>query len=700
MGRVLLLCIALVARPALADDLLGEAARAEAANEALVHRALVAALLRDRAALADAMATVATIDEARAGAGLCKSGIRDNLARLAAALEPSPIARREALRAAMRDGLDAEAARHARHALASEDGARAALLLANDAHNRRATLINDAIRPFGVFTGGALLAAVNPILLAGSAVDSLATTATNLWRWNTLTTPQREALARYRTHLQREPRAPDAPEASRTLRRLSARRNRALCREALAAGDTAREQGNLPQAAFWYAEAQATEGCADNAAERSRRLATARAAHLDTEEAARWPARIPRYPADPLENAAYASVARAAASGMPDEMLAASRSFLAAYPESTLAAGTRLVMAAALHRRQEDPAARRVLAEASNDDGTPGRLATAMLDELGRPPLAEVAAAERAHTMEVARYVLLGSTDSRSALYGAVQVGAQGAQALQSLGIVNLVGIVTRTWKAWRNDPASNAEIIERGEAQLARDSTSAHAAELHERLARAYERAGNYERALMHVRALPAPDGAWLVRLEERLAAQLLEHARSSPAERLLLDQIERHFPGTDAAAEAQRRLAILPAPDEVPVDRATLEASPALTGPQTLDLEPALLDGDRQNGELAERGLVVGPDGLRLTLLGEKGQPEREATRPLDLEQRRRFLAALAETLYARRLTRPDAPEHGRFERWLPLYIRGSIGESGVTVTPALKLRRYESEDRALYQ
>jgi len=698
---LLLLCGVLLATPARADDLLAEAAHTEASTEALVHGVLAAALAGDRGATVDALAAVERLDEAREDAGLRRSGLRDDLRCLAAALEPSPTARREALEAVLDDDPDPEAERQARHRLEGEDGTRAARLLADDAHNRRANLVNDALRPFGVFTGAALLAAVNPILLAGSAVDSVATTAANLWSWNALSAPEREALVRYRAHLLREPQASDLPAAARALRRLGEKRARALCKGAIEAGDAAVDDGDLDRAAFWLRHAQTLEGCADEARKPLEQLARATAAVGAAEEAGRWPVTEPRGAADDGEAHAHAELARALAGGDADAILTAAQGLLGGHPDSDLAPGARLAVAVARERAGHPEDARRALEDAADDDGSPGRLAAAMLDDPRYAPLDGLAAAERAHTADVVRYVVLGGASGRTAIYGAAQLGAQGAQAAQSLGIFNVIGMATRGWRAWRNDPASNETIIERGEALLAREPDAAEAPQVHERLATAYARAGNYERAIMHVRAMPAPDGDRLAALEAKLAAKLVEDVQGSPAERLLLAAIARHFPATDAAGEAEERLAALPAGGEIRLDRAMLAAHPGLLGPGALDLEPPLLDGDRHNGELAERGLALLPGALRLALVDTGESGEREETRPLSAEQAARALAAVEDAFYARLLTREDRePETGRYERWIPVFLSGSVGEDGVSVTPGIKLRRYRSEDPTLYR
>jgi hypothetical protein len=132
----------------------------------------------------------------------------------------------------------------------------------------------------------------------------------------------------------------------------------------------------------------------------------------------------------------------------------------------------------------------------------------------------------------------------------------------------------------------------------------------------------------------------------------------------------------------------------------RDVLEAHPALLGPGALDLEPALLDGDRGNGELGDAGVTLADGEMKVTVRDAAGE-ERVEERYLLADDYTRARAAAQEVLYARLLTteRRD-PEEGRFERYIPFYLQGSLGESGVAVAPGVKMRRYRSEDRPLYE
>jgi hypothetical protein len=382
-------------------------------------------------------------------------------------------------------------------------------------------------------------------------------------------------------------------------------------------------------------------------------------------------------------------------------MITAAQRFTNAHPDSRLAPGAQLVAAMSHDLVGRRPEARAAFERVADDDTGAGLVARQILDGPDFGQLDAIRAAERRHGREVLRYVVLGGTDGRTALYTAAQLGASGAQAAQSLGIVNVLGVATRAWQAWRKDPVSNQEIIDRGEESLARSPEGPEASDVHERLSSAYERAGNHERALMHHRATAAPDPKRTAKLEGKLAKKLLDDAKQSPAAPLLLTAIADNFKETDAGRDARKLLNANPPDDDIALDRDLLRDHPALLGPTALDLDPTLLDGDAANGELGERGVRLGDKQLRLFVRRSSSGIDVEETRPLGEAEAARARAAAQEILYTKRLTADERdPEVGRFERYLPVYLAGSLGESGLTVSPGIKTRPYRSPDRQLYE
>ncbi|HUE30134.1 MAG TPA: hypothetical protein VMR79_04630, partial [Verrucomicrobiae bacterium] len=162
--RALLALLALLALPAgvRADDLLAEAAAADPAIEERVRLIAVHRLEASDELLAADVADLEARDGARREAGLPPTGLADDARYLAAAVAPTRDAQREALEAVLKAHPDPLVRRLAEHELEVDEAATADRLLADDRHNRRAAVLNDAVRPLGIFSGGAFLAALNP----------------------------------------------------------------------------------------------------------------------------------------------------------------------------------------------------------------------------------------------------------------------------------------------------------------------------------------------------------------------------------------------------------------------------------------------------------------------------------------------------------------------------------------------------------
>jgi hypothetical protein len=138
----------------------------------------------------------------------------------------------------------------------------------------------------------------------------------------------------------------------------------------------------------------------------------------------------------------------------------------------------------------------------------------------------------------------------------------------------------------------------------------------------------------------------------------------------------------------------------DAVTLTREQLVRHRDLLGPDGLDLRPGLLDGDDDNGELADDGLTLRPRQLELRLAGDGDAPRTDA-RPLDVDEAQRLYAAAETLLYREALERREtSDERGRFEDYIPIFITGTVGDSGVNMYPGLKLRRYETAHPERYQ
>src|SRR5262249_43991795 len=317
-----------------------------------------------------------------------------------------------------------------------------------------------------------------------------------------------------------------APAMVHAVRRLSDKEARAACDETRDALRDALDAGALSDARFYAGQGQGLTDCPKRLAPDVARVDAALAKEVRQEEAGRWPTDDPLQPA-PDEERDHRPLLRATALGDASRMSETASRFLARHPESPLAPGGRYVRAVARDLAGHRDAARAEVSAIARDHSSVGRHAAALVKTPDWNRLEALAAAETRHSRDVAKYVLVGpGIDERSVVYTAARASIDAVGAAQSFGMLNLIGMVSRGLGAWKKDPASNQAIIDRGEDLLARDPDTRDAANVHARLADAYERAENYGRALMHLAATGTPDPKRIQRLEGKLADTILADA------------------------------------------------------------------------------------------------------------------------------------------------------------------------------
>jgi len=187
---------------------------------------------------------------------------------------------------------------------------------------------------------------------------------------------------------------------------------------------------------------------------------------------------------------------------------------------------------------------------------------------------------------------------------------------------------------------------------------------------------------------------------MRQTLLPQLFAEAQKTN-DGVLLAGIAEKFGGTEAGEKAKKILDEKGTPGELVLGRDLLLEHPDLLGPDALDLDPRLLDGDGDNGELADGGVTLAPGELRLALRDHGSSDERVETRTLEPEPYSRARAAAQEVLYTRLLTTEKNPDAGRFERYVPFFVTGTVDPGGgFYVYPGVKTRKYQSEDQKLYE
>jgi len=646
--------------------------------------------------LESALEAIRRIDVARARDHRDDTGLADQLLYLRNSAVPSREEYLHELRDSLRDDPDPFLAGRIRWAMASDEVVTAQRLLGAARRNRVAKLINDAARPLGRLTSIAL-SGLNPALALTAALDSITATGGNLWHWHRPSAEEREALHRYREHLRRESTAGDSLPPAR-MHRLAERVAAADCERALSRARTAA----VAEPAIARAHLDAAKlipGC-EARAERETfgRMGSQSTAPNDPRLRPQDP--LPRIPEAVAP--AYYEMLLALVRAEPAAIRGGAQDLRESPADSALADEARYAetVAADLEGRHED-ALTDLRALADEPSSNMGRQARDLLRQPGTDRFAGLRAAVKDHRWARVRYVLIGrGRKPIGTAQGLARAGLRGLQGLQNLGLFNVFGVVGRSVQLWRGDPISNGPIIAGGEDLLAREPQSPHGAETHEILADAYARSGEYERALFHLVRTEVPEKR-VERLRERAASRLLRVARDGDfgplARRRALDLVVAHYPETKSADKARGMLDKLSPPELVQLPAAILRTDRTLA--PRLGLPPEWLDGRSANGELAD-GEVRLVDGGRLFASVDMAEGRTEQSLSLDSEELAVFVATASETQYLT-AARDASSDHGGapFERFVPFFVEGSLGASGISVVPGLKPSSVQSDQRELY-
>jgi hypothetical protein len=659
--------------------------------------ALVARFLGDPRGMESAREAIAQLDRERERDHQEETGLTDQLRYLQASAALSREAYLAELRRSLRSDPDPFLAGRIRWAMASDEVGTAQRLLGAARRNRIAKLVNDAARPLGRLTTIAM-SGLNPALAVTAALDSLTATGENLWRWRRPTSEEREAVHRYREHLRREP-EPDAALPGARMHELAERIAAADCDRALRRARAA--AADEPTTARAHLDAaRLIPGCEVSGLDKEPGTAGRRA--RSGSDPRLWPA-DPLPPVPEVTAAAYHEMLVALVRAEPAAIRAVVPKLRASTVDEIFADEARYAetVAADLEGRHEEAlSGLRTLADASSSNM--GRHARDVLRQPDTDRFATLRKAVRDHRRARARYVLIGSNRKAvGTVHGLARAGVRGLQGLQNLGLFNVFGLVGRSVQLWRGDPISNAAIIAAGENLLAREPRSPHLDEARQMLVDAYARSGEYERALFHAARMTPVAESRTKKLRERAAARLLRMGKGSSvgplARQRALDLTVAQYPETDSADKARKLLREISASELLELPATALRGDRTLA--PRLGLPVEWLDGRTDNGELEDGNLRLADDGRLLAAVNMADGPS-EQTLPLDGDQIAVFVAAANET---RHLTAArDAGKNGTeapFERFVPLFVEGSIGASGVSVVPGLKPSSVQSDRADLY-
>ncbi|MFQ6672431.1 MAG: tetratricopeptide repeat protein, partial [Candidatus Tectimicrobiota bacterium] len=423
------------------------------------------------------------------------------------------------------------------------------------------------------------------------------------------------ALAEYKAYLAKHPRAPDADEVRAKIERLQRKKQRWAFQEAMkgAAGYLKAHDYDEAQAA--YSRALELEPGSPEALEGLKRVDALRAEYEEAMDRSLTVVRRQAEPKDPTEEAAYQRLLSAVAAGDHEAAKQRAEAFMERYPKSAFHDEAAYALASATALSGDRAGAKRLLKQVAWDHRKQnmGRRARLVLASQEFDRLGAFYAAQREHTRKQVQYALLGQDLARQNVdLGVYRYFVEGLKSIETLGMVNLLGATVRTVTLVSNDPIPNDPIIETGLRFSRNHPDAPEVKEVYYQIGRAYEREHKHIEALIYYRLSGRASKRKTTALRAKAAKHLLAQATMAPTNLLkarLYRAIIEHFPETKAVAKAKARLVVLArqAQDRFRLSRKYLLNHPEVTGPQGLNLDPRLLDGDISNKEMHEKGLVL---------------------------------------------------------------------------------------------
>ncbi len=325
-----------------------------------------------------------------------------------------------------------------------------------------------------------------------------------------------------------------------------------------------------------------------------------------------------------------------------------------------------------------------------------------------RDPLASVKQAEWEHDKQTLAYLLPGGSFVKdNFVVAGTQIATEGLVGAATFGALTMLQTTAKLFHLLTGNPVSQQPVITEAEKYVRETPPGERSPEVYETLARAYEKEGQFAKAIAYYKLAGREDR--VPGLQERAGAAILEVAKQSEHQtqkesylRTLLEQ----YPQTKAArtAAAQLRELYLPENQGLRLSKAFLIENPDLFGPQGLGLKQELLDNNLDNVELAEDGVTLLPNGeIALRLQSDEGPRTKVYGVPDAAWERfwRRFrekgyeqaatrgdrgLALLAQGAEMADITLKSQREKNEMSGWQTLpYLSGSLGQ-GVDVRGTL--------------
>jgi tetratricopeptide (TPR) repeat protein len=608
---------------------------------------MTALVLADRPdTAAAALQTLQEEDLRREAAGEAPTGLVDNARDLLHTLSAPNAYREQSARLLDEEEVDAVLQRRLELQEEQDPLRVAERRIREDRITKIASVFNRLVAPLSKIPTGA---ALNPIETGRATISALL----SFYSFPEATTQERQALRAYQEFLERNPESPDAEWVVERFEHYQAKWLRQLHGEAIESAERALEVGR-PDVALAHLDRADRLIPEDEHAGELRY--TAREAVEDRELRVDRTMRAKAFVGIPLDEKTSSDlhgILVASLIAPPDEIAMRARTFEESHGPGPLSDELMFLETfEVLDPRNEDPYFEAVHEVARLDprNANMARHARRVRNDPESDPYLHYRRAQRADRRERLRHIFLGrhangprDRDWWRPLEWLIEVPSM---------VMSVAKTPVRVVQYPGNRRHFGGNVIKAGERYLTRFPHGAHADDVHRNLESLYAQRGRSSGALKHHQARLDPDPDEIAEYREQVAEQLLMAARlerrwdvrSKIYESIIEDYAET--PQARIARKELHRLLTETTPQNIRLSREFLLENPELWGPGALGLRRELMDGEKENGEIAEEGItLVGRTFVRIELEGRE-----PVLRAVPEEHFARFVALLEETYYQR--------------------------------------------------
>ncbi len=463
-----------------------------------------------------------------------------------------------------------------------------------------------------------LLSSVDLVTVAsgsyvGAAVDSVVAQLLNVGSVN-MSIEERRALTLYLEYLKRHPKDSNRKEILKIIEALETKKKRVLvhrhiekAEEALGEGELTRAELNYEMAALIDPESsEAIEGI-ENLRERIRSEGEERREALSPLE------KVAYTDSNPSGDRELPDLLYALALGDPGEIEAQAKAIGEKHQGKPLEGSAKDAIAVSLEINGHHQEAKGILENlaGSSTSARQRKRAKALLENPEYNLFGSLEKARTQYRLQTVKFVLLGEDFLQKNLaLSASPLITHGLAGASSWGIANMLIVGTNLIQVMSSNPISSQSIIDKGVAYIRSHPESENAADVYRVLAKAYEEAGAYDKAIAYYQSSGTSSEKEIADLKDKAAETLLraaEKSKSNSKKERYLRAILENYPETSASKEATRKLAhqIKNRNRGIRISKEFLMENPELYGPNGLGLKASLFDGKTSNMELADKGI-----------------------------------------------------------------------------------------------